>query len=195
MGSEINGRFVKTDMSMLRVNSGQIVGLPKNPRKIKPDKLQKLKQSIIDDPEMLEFRPLLVVPHDDYFVIVGGNMRFRAAGELGYTQMPCYTLPAGTSIDKLKAYIIKDNVSYGEDDWGLISSDWNMDQLESWGMDFDGDKPAERSEKILKEDIELKPYDMVHVLISVSPENMKSIADQLEIIKQTEGVEYESSAN
>lgn len=60
-------------------NHGQISGLPSNPRTISDDKLQKLKQSLIDDPEMLESRPLLVYPYKGENIVIGGNMRLQAA--------------------------------------------------------------------------------------------------------------------
>lgn len=53
---------VMLPMSQLETNSGQIEGLPKNPRLIKGDKFKKLKQSIVDNPEMLSLRELLVYP-------------------------------------------------------------------------------------------------------------------------------------
>ena len=53
----------KIQIDKLVENHGQISGLPSNPRTISDDKLQKLKQSLIDDPEMLESRPLLVYPY------------------------------------------------------------------------------------------------------------------------------------
>ena len=46
-----------------------------NPRIITGDKLDKLINSILVLPKMLELRPIVV---DDTFVALGGNMRYRA---------------------------------------------------------------------------------------------------------------------
>ena len=39
----------------LEANKGQIAGLPATPRNIQPDKLAKLKRSILDNPEIEEY--------------------------------------------------------------------------------------------------------------------------------------------
>jgi len=46
------------EISKIKCNTGQIEGLPKNPRLIKDDKYEKLLKSIQEDPEMLELREL-----------------------------------------------------------------------------------------------------------------------------------------
>ena len=46
-------------------NMGQVPGLPPNPRNTNPAKLDKLVESIKQDPEMLQLRGLLVYPIDD----------------------------------------------------------------------------------------------------------------------------------
>ena len=65
---------VEIEISKIRNNDGQIDGLPRNPRFIKNDKYRALLKSIQDDPEMMELRELIVVPHEDTFVVIGGNM-------------------------------------------------------------------------------------------------------------------------
>lgn len=51
-------------LSEIEQNKGQIPGLPKNPRIIKNDKYRKLVKSIEENPEMLEYRELLVYPYN-----------------------------------------------------------------------------------------------------------------------------------
>jgi len=41
-------------LAKLKNNTGQIDGLPKNPRFLRDDKFEKLKKSLTDDPEMME---------------------------------------------------------------------------------------------------------------------------------------------
>lgn len=128
---------VMLPMSQLETNSGQIEGLPKNPRLIKGDKFKKLKQSIADNPEMLSLRELLVYPiGGGRFVIIGGNMRFTAMQELGYKEAPCKVIPETATIEQLKAYTIKDNSGFGEWDYDLLTVDWDVQQLDSWGVDM-----------------------------------------------------------
>lgn len=61
-------------LSALETNTGQIEGLPKNPRLIKGEKFKKLKKSIEDNPEMLALRELLVYP-------IGGGQIYYYRGK------------------------------------------------------------------------------------------------------------------
>lgn len=123
-------------ITKLELNKGQVEGLPANPRLIKDDKYSKLKQSIQEDPEMLQLRELLVIPNQGRFVVIGGNMRFRVCKDLGFTEMPCKVIPEGTPVEKLKAYSVKDNVNYGEWDWSMLANEWDISELQGWGMDI-----------------------------------------------------------
>lgn len=120
----------------LEVNKGQIEGLPQNPRFIKDERFRALKKSIEDAPEMLALRELIVYPHNGKFVIIAGNMRFRACKELGYKEIPCKVLPEDTPVENLREYTIKDNIGFGADDWDLIANEWDIDELDGWGMEL-----------------------------------------------------------
>lgn len=123
----------------LATNDGQIEGLPKNPRQIRDHRYEKLKKSIEDAPEMLNLRELLVYPHDGKFVIVGGNMRYRACKELGYKELPCKVLDAETPVEKLRQYAIKDNENFGEYDWDVVANEWDTAEMEDWGVELPTD--------------------------------------------------------
>lgn len=126
---------VMIPLSKIESNKGQIVGLPKNPRLIRDEKFTKLKKSIEEDIEMTALRELLVIEHDGKYVIIGGNMRFRAMQDLGIKEAPCKVIPADTDVEKLKAYTIKDNAGFGEWDWDDLANEWNAEQLSNWGVD------------------------------------------------------------
>lgn len=121
----------------LELNNGQLQGLPKNPRYIKDERYEALKKSINDAPEMLEARMLLVYPLDNgNFIVLGGNMRLRVCKELGFKELPCFVFKKETPIEKLKEYVIKDNVEFGNIDWdSLANDDWDVGELGDWGMD------------------------------------------------------------
>ena len=108
---------------------------PKNPRTIKKEALEKLKKSIKEFPEMLEKRPIV---YDEDFVILGGNMRFKALKELvekGFEVKDTYFLSAeGWSEDKKRTFVIKDNLEVGEWDVDVLMSDWSDLPLEEWGI-------------------------------------------------------------
>jgi len=116
-------------------NSGQIIGLPKNPRVIRDEKYLKLLGSIQADPEMLDLREIVVKEHQGEHVIICGNMRFKAMQELGIKKAPIKILPEETPVDKLRAFAIKDNVNYGQWDWDDLANEWKPEELAEWGMD------------------------------------------------------------
>jgi site-specific DNA-methyltransferase (adenine-specific) len=122
--------------SLLRCNEGQLEGLPSNPRYIKDEKFELLKRSIQESPEMLHLRELLVYPHEDTFIVIGGNMRLRAAEELGIEELPCKVLPPYTTVEKLREYTIKDNNGYGDYDWDILANEWDEMPLADWGVDM-----------------------------------------------------------
>ncbi|RZK72974.1 MAG: hypothetical protein EOO85_18365, partial [Pedobacter sp.] len=135
-------------------NTGQIAGIPKNPRFIRDERFAKLVRSIIDHPEMLELRECLVVEYADEYVAIAGNMRLRGVVEVSSMSdddfaviieekqsqdnfnewlaaisdlrtnksIPCKIIPRTASIEQIKAYIIKDNVGFGQDDWDALAN-------------------------------------------------------------------------
>ena len=107
---------------------------PNNPRIIKDDKFKKLVQSIKDFPEMLDIRPIVVNKEG---IILGGNMRFKACVEAGIKEPP-YVVVDLTE-EQQKEFLIKDNVSGGEWDWEALANEWNVEQLEDWGLDMPND--------------------------------------------------------
>ena len=103
---------------------------PNNPRLIKDDKFKKLCQSLKDFPEMLELRPIVV--NRDH-IILGGNMRYKAAKEIGLKEIPVTI--ADLTPEQEREFLIKDNTSGGEWDWEVLANEWDSEELESWGLD------------------------------------------------------------
>lgn len=134
MKQEINNSRM-LPMSQIAVNNGQIDGVRANPRQIKGEKFDRLKASIERNPEMLALRELLVYEHDGKYIVIGGNMRYRACKELGYTQMPCKIIPPQATAEQLNAYIILDNSGFGDWDWDALANEWDSQQLTDWGVD------------------------------------------------------------
>jgi hypothetical protein len=117
-------------------NNGQVPGLPKNPRLIRDGRFEKLKRSIVDFPEMLELREIVVFPFGKKFVCIGGNMRYLACLDLGYKEIPAKVLPADFPVEKLAEFAIKDNVPFGEDDFDILANEWTDLPLEEWGLEL-----------------------------------------------------------
>jgi len=115
---------------------------PNNPRLIKDDKFKKLVQSIKDFPEMLELRPIVV---NKDMIILGGNMRYKAAKEIGLKEIPVTI--ADLTEDQQREFLIKDNTSGGEWDWEVLANEWDNEELESWGLDIPELKAIDESEE------------------------------------------------
>lgn len=125
-------------IDQLELNEGQLKGLPKNPRFIKDEKYQQLLRSIEASPEFLEARTVIVYPlAKDRYITIAGNMRLRACRELGIKDIPCYVFPKATTIEKLKEFTIKDNLPFGNWDWDMLANEWEVDNLQDWGMECD----------------------------------------------------------
>lgn len=104
---------------------------PTNPRFIKDDKFKKLVESLKDFPEMAEVREIVV---NKEHVILGGNMRYKAMLEAGWTEVPVKVVD--WSEDKQRQFIIKDNISGGQWSWDQLANEWNAVELDAWGVDL-----------------------------------------------------------
>ena len=118
-----------------------IISNPNNPRVIKDEKYQKLLKSLQEFPEMAKVRPIVV---NKDMVVLGGNMRLKAMKEAGWKEVPVEIVEWDE--EKQREFIIKDNVGFGEWDWGMIANEWNIDDLEKWGLDIPDFKQAEAVE-------------------------------------------------
>ena len=116
---------------MEKVDIRQIRSNPDNPRFIKDYKFEKLVKSIREFPQMLELRPIVV---NQDMIVLGGNMRLKACEAAGIEQVPIIFADNLTE-EQQKEFIIKDNSSFGEWDWDLLANEWDVDDLNDWGLD------------------------------------------------------------
>lgn len=121
-------------IDLIEMNTGQIDGLPANPRQWTKAQLDNLKASIEETPELLEARGCIVDYHEGKYVCLGGNMRYAACKALGMPELPCYVVPEGTTILKKKQIVAKDNVSMGDWDFDALANEWSDMDLEGWGV-------------------------------------------------------------
>jgi hypothetical protein len=128
-----------------------------NPRFIKDSKFKKLVKSIKEFPEMLKLRPIVV---NKDMVVLGGNMRLKACKEAGLKDV--WILKADNlTEEQQKEFIVKDNVGFGEWDWDILANDWDIKELEDWGLDgfpFDIDAD-EKNEDDYSKKIEVPKYE------------------------------------
>ena len=118
---------------------------PNNPRVISDIQFERLKKSIQDFPEMLDARPLILTPD---MVVVGGNMRLAALKALGHEKVKVDI--QDWTPDQVREFVVKDNLSYGEWDMDLLLDDYEEEQLEDWGFEFDNSVDHEADDALPK---------------------------------------------
>ena len=175
---------------MIYRNIAEIKANPKNPRVIKDEKFAKLVQSLKDFPEMLEKRPLVCFTDTDgKLVVLGGNMRLKAAKEIGLKELPVVLADDWTEEQKAQ-FLIKDNVGFGEWNWGELQSDWDVQQLEDWGLDLPG---FDLNSDNLGTDFNLPDGDKApfqQMTFTLADEQADQIKIAIDEIKETEEYKY-----
>lgn len=99
-----------------------------NPRTLSAPQLQKCVESLRQDPEFLNYRPILVNSAQGVMEIIAGSVRVRAAKQLGWTQIPALifeNLPE----KKKKRLIILDNAHFGRNDDEILANEYDLDDL------------------------------------------------------------------
>lgn len=196
------GEYADIDITRLEYNDGQLEGISKNPRYLKESEHDKLKKSLTDSPEFLEYKPLMVYAMDNgNYVTICGNMRLRIANELrldGHSEfdtIPCVVLKADTPIEKIKEYAIKDNVQAGNWDWDeLANGEWETDDLQDWGVDCSFLNTDENDTDIdeLFEDAQNTESKAKDIKLSVHiPQELEDKVDEIKEILKSAVSEYE----
>jgi ParB-like chromosome segregation protein Spo0J len=149
-----------------------------NPRLIKDNRFEQLVQSLIDFPDMLHVRPLVI---DEHNVVLGGNMRLHAALRLGYHEIPVLQVTGWTDHQK-REFLIKDNASFGEWNFEILANEWSMEPLGAWGIDLPkhwlaDEEPielaADGEEGTANFDFESKPKECTMTITFASPEQLQ----------------------
>ena len=131
--------FKRIPLSLLDFNTGQITGLPANPREWTDQELKRLAKSLKETPELAEARGCIVVPLGSRFVVLGGNLRLAAAKHLKWADIMCAVLPEDTKVSKLKEIVLKDNSSFGSWDLSMLRADWSDVDFGDWGISVNWD--------------------------------------------------------
>jgi len=110
---------------------------PNNPRLIKDANFKRLVKSLKDCPSLFDARPCICSDRTGELIIMGGNMRFLAAKELQYKEVPVIVM-SGLTEEQEREIVIKDNGDFGEWDMNLLSS-WDSLPLNEWGVNLPED--------------------------------------------------------
>ena len=133
-------------IGLLSENTGQIPDVPRNPRKITKEKFDDLCESIRKSPEMKVLDEIRVYPFNGRYVVISGNHRYKAYKKLEWENVLCKILPEETPKEKLREYVIKENMHYAENNRELLNT-WSMKELADWGaVKFDSKLPTEHKD-------------------------------------------------
>ena len=170
-------------------NISDIKPNPKNPRVIKDDKFKKLVESLRTFPEMLSKRPLVCVTDIDGIIYpLGGNMRLRAAQELKMPTLPVEMADDWT-IEQRNEFVIKDNVGFGEWNYEELQDEWDVSQLEDWGLDIPGFVGIEEgTDEFTLPDGDKAPFQQM--TFTLADEQATVIKNAIDDIKSTDEYKY-----
>ena len=119
-------------MKAILTKISNIKSNPSNPRIIKDDKFKLLVKSIKGFPKMLNLRPIVV---DKDYMVLGGNMRLKACIEAGIKEVPVIVAD-NLSEKEQREFIVKDNVAFGEWDYDILANEWDVEELQDWGLNI-----------------------------------------------------------
>ena len=101
-----------------------------NPRVLSPEAYDSLKDSLlrfgIVDPIIININP------ERKDIVIGGHQRLRVWSDLGKKTIPCVEIDL--SLEKEKELNIRLNKNTGDWDWTLLSENFDIDKLLTWGF-------------------------------------------------------------
>lgn len=131
---------------------------PNNPRIMTRQQLDKLMDSISSFKKMMSLRPIVI---DEHKTVLGGNQRLLALKALKYKEVPKEWIKQAKNLteQEKKQFIIADNISFGDWDSELLQTDWDLSELESFGLQMnelvfqiEQDKPEKPKAEKLPDD-------------------------------------------
>jgi hypothetical protein len=125
---------------------------------------------------------------DGKYVVLGGNMRLKAAQEVGLKELPIVLADDWTQ-EQRDEFLIKDNVGFGEWDWDQLANEWDAGKLDEWGLDIPNYITADG----FKEDFSLADGDKApfqQMTFTLADEQAEQIKNAIADIKQTEEYKY-----
>lgn len=128
-------------MEIIYRKLSELVPNPKNPRKSTKEAIAELAESIKNNPQFFEARPVLLSDRIGQLVIIGGERRTEAAKLLGLEKVPTILMNGLTEAEE-DEILIKDNTHAGVWDEKKLAQ-WEKDRLQKWGVGANWKKVGE----------------------------------------------------
>ncbi|MBD5421211.1 MAG: hypothetical protein HDR47_08275 [Bacteroides sp.] len=116
-------------LELIDNNTGQIPGVPPNPREMSIPEFKKLKASLMRDRQFTAICELKVYPFEGRWVAIGGNMRLHAMRELKWAEAVVKPIPADTPIETLRRWVILDNAHFGKWDFDKLANEYEVEDI------------------------------------------------------------------
>src|SRR5579884_3317161 len=97
-------------LTVVRARVSELRPNPRNPRTIRPERLEQLQRTLAAEPQLLEARPLIALADG---TVIAGNMRLAAAVALGWAEVP--VVFADLDADRAAISGFLDNRPFGAD--------------------------------------------------------------------------------
>lgn len=155
--------YVTQKLNIMDVIYRKIESLSKlenNPRTITPEDMERLKESISNNPDYLEAHPIVLSDRTGELVIIDGNQRYEACVQLGMSEVPTALLH-GLTEEREQEIIIRANVLNGKWDIDKLLA-WNPEDLKGWGLDdisFEDNDPTQEETRKYTQKIEPPVYE------------------------------------
>jgi DNA modification methylase len=115
-------------LKVVYIETNKLKPNPKNPRLIKDPDFSRLCQSLREDPEFFEARPILC---NRDFQVFAGTQRLKAAQEIGLKEVPVIMMDnPGLEARRM----LKDNLSAGTWDYAALEDSFDLDFLREVGF-------------------------------------------------------------
>ena len=170
--------MAKKEVKAVVVPLSSIKPNPSNPRTLRDEKFLKLRKSLEDFPDMLNYRAIVAVTDTDgKYMVLGGNMRLRALQDLKVKDVPVMLADHWTE-EQRREFIIKDNVGFGEWDWDQLANEWDAVELADWGLDTPGFDVDEIEPPLLSDADKPEYQQMTFTLHDSQVETVKAAMDR-----------------
>jgi len=168
---------------------------PYNPRQMTEEALARLDKSItkfgIVEP---------IIWNEKTGHIVGGHQRFKILQKKGIKKTEVVVVKLSPKDEKALNVMLNNPSAQGTFDLPILKD--LLESLDDGEFDlgltgFDGNEIEQMMTAIHQEpeEIEIKPYNKIHVLISMEINQYPDVQELLQKIKEIPGIEYEQSAN
>ncbi|MDR2084348.1 MAG: ParB N-terminal domain-containing protein [Bacteroidales bacterium] len=107
-------------MNTQLISVNDLIEHPDNPRLITKEKLTLLSESLKEDKDLFNARPIIASNRTGKLIVIAGNQRLKASKINGINEVPVYIMEGLTESDEVRI-MLKDNADgFGKFDWATI---------------------------------------------------------------------------